>query len=263
MPPSCWSTGASGALDHRQVRELPDLLQSGDLLVLNETRVIPARLRLRRSTGGSAEVLLLEPWDADRRTWEALVRPGGKLAVGEILEVEGVPLVRMGERTPAGDTFWVELVGDDDPVVAARPPRRDAAAAVHLRAVGRPRALSDGVLARARLGGRPDRGPALHARSSSSAWRSAASPRRRSNWWSDSTPSSRSAPRTRSIIRCTPSGTACPRRPRQRAGRPSGSSPSVPPRCARWSRPPGRANRPDGPTCSSIVASTGGWSTRW
>ena len=104
------------AVDHRQVRELPDLLQSGDLLVLNETRVIPARLRLRRSTGGSAEVLLLEPWDADRRTWEALVRPGGKIAVGEILEVEGVPLVRMGERTPAGDTFWVELVGDDDPV---------------------------------------------------------------------------------------------------------------------------------------------------
>ena len=104
------------AVDHRQVRELPDLLQSGDLLVLNETRVIPARLRLRRSTGGAAEVLLLEPWDADRRTWEALVRPGGKIAVGEILEVEGVPLVRMGERTPAGDTFWVELVGDDDPV---------------------------------------------------------------------------------------------------------------------------------------------------
>ena len=107
----------SGAVEHRRVCDLPELLGPGDLLVLNETRVIPARLRLRRSTGGSAEVLLLEPWDADRRTWEALVRPGGKLAVGEILAVDGVPLVRMGERTPAGDTFWVELVGDDDPVV--------------------------------------------------------------------------------------------------------------------------------------------------
>jgi S-adenosylmethionine:tRNA ribosyltransferase-isomerase len=62
-------------------------------------------------------VLLLEPWDADRRTWEALVRPGGKLAVGEVLAADGVPLVRMGQRTPAGDTFWVELIGDDDPVV--------------------------------------------------------------------------------------------------------------------------------------------------
>ena len=103
--------------EHHRVRDLPDLLQSGDLLVLNETRVIPARLRLQRATGGAAEVLLLEPWDADRRTWEALVRPGGKLAVGEVLRSDGVPLVRMGERTPAGDTFWVELVGDDDPVV--------------------------------------------------------------------------------------------------------------------------------------------------
>ena len=106
----------SGGPEHRLVSDLPALLREGDLLVLNETRVIPARLRLRRSTGGAAEVLLLEPWDADRRTWEALVRPGGKLAVGEILQSGDVPLVRMGERTPAGDTFWVELVGDDDPL---------------------------------------------------------------------------------------------------------------------------------------------------
>lgn len=103
--------------DHRHVGDLPELLREGDLLVLNETRVIPARLRLHRSTGGAAEVLLLEPCDADRRTWEALVRPGGKLAVGEILVADGVPLVRMGERSPAGDTFWVELIGDDDPVM--------------------------------------------------------------------------------------------------------------------------------------------------
>ena len=107
----------SGAPDHRHVSDLPELLREGDLLVLNETRVIPARLRLQRATGGAAEVLLLEPWDADRRTWEALVRPGGKLAVGEMLAADGVPLVRMGERTAAGDTFWVELIGDDDPVV--------------------------------------------------------------------------------------------------------------------------------------------------
>jgi S-adenosylmethionine:tRNA ribosyltransferase-isomerase len=103
--------------DHRTVADLADVLRPGDLLVLNETRVIPARLRLRRATGGAAEVLLLEPWDSERRTWEALVRPGGKLAVGEILSANGVELVRMGERTPAGDTFWIELVGDDDPVV--------------------------------------------------------------------------------------------------------------------------------------------------
>jgi S-adenosylmethionine:tRNA ribosyltransferase-isomerase len=107
----------SAAPEHRQVCDLPDLLREGDLLVLNETRVIPARLRLRRATGGAVEVLLLEPWDSDRRTWEALVRPGGKLGVGELLLADDVPLVRMGERTPAGDTFWVQLIGDDDPVV--------------------------------------------------------------------------------------------------------------------------------------------------
>jgi S-adenosylmethionine:tRNA ribosyltransferase-isomerase len=103
--------------EHRRVGDLPELLRDGDLLVVNETRVIPARLRLRRATGGAAEVLLLEPWDADRRTWDALVRPGGKLRVGEVLYDDEVPLVRVGERTPAGDTFWVELIGDDDPVV--------------------------------------------------------------------------------------------------------------------------------------------------
>lgn len=101
---------------HGRVRDLPHLLREGDLLVVNETRVIPARLRLRRATGGAAEVLLLEPVDADRRTWEALVRPGGKLSTGEVLLDGDAALVRMGERTPAGDTFWVELVGDDDPV---------------------------------------------------------------------------------------------------------------------------------------------------
>lgn len=106
----------SSPSEHRHVSDLPELLRDGDLLVLNETRVIPARLRLRRETGGAAEVLLLEPWDADRRTWDALVRPGGKLHVGEVLFSDDAPLVRVGERTPAGDTFWVELIGDDDPV---------------------------------------------------------------------------------------------------------------------------------------------------
>lgn len=107
----------SAAPEHYHVHDLADLLREGDVLVLNETRVIPARLRLHRATGGAAEVLLLEPWDADRRTWDALVRPGGKLRVGELLYAGETPVVRVGERTPAGDTFWVELVGDDDPVV--------------------------------------------------------------------------------------------------------------------------------------------------
>ncbi len=101
---------------HRHVRDLPEILRPGDLLVLNETRVIPARLRLRRSSGGAAEVLLLEPRDAERRRWEALVRPGKRVKLGEVLHADGTDLVRMGERTAAGDTFEVELLGDASPL---------------------------------------------------------------------------------------------------------------------------------------------------
>ena len=61
---------------------------------VNDTRVIPARLRLRRATGGAVEVLLLEPLDDERRAWEALVRPARRLRPGEVLfDAGGVPVV--------------------------------------------------------------------------------------------------------------------------------------------------------------------------
>ncbi|MEM1333168.1 MAG: tRNA preQ1(34) S-adenosylmethionine ribosyltransferase-isomerase QueA [Actinomycetota bacterium] len=103
------------APEHRIVRDLPGLLRPGDVLVVNETRVIPARLRLARSTGGAAEVLLLDALDGARRHWEALARPGKRLRPGELLYAsDGRAIVRMGDRTPAGDTFEVELVGATD-----------------------------------------------------------------------------------------------------------------------------------------------------
>lgn len=68
------------SVEHRTVRELPDLVGPGDLIVINDTRVIPARLRARRPTGGAAEVLLLEELDDDR--WEALVRPSRRISPG-------------------------------------------------------------------------------------------------------------------------------------------------------------------------------------
>jgi S-adenosylmethionine:tRNA ribosyltransferase-isomerase len=98
--------------EHRHVRDLPDLLVPGDLVVLNETKVIPARLALHRTTGGAAEVLMLEPLDGERRVWEALVRPARKLKPGEQLRAaDGTPVVEIGARTAAGDTFTVSLVG--------------------------------------------------------------------------------------------------------------------------------------------------------
>ncbi|MBD2740150.1 tRNA preQ1(34) S-adenosylmethionine ribosyltransferase-isomerase QueA [Coleofasciculus sp. FACHB-1120] len=65
---------------HGIFRDLPDFLQSGDLLVLNNTRVIPARLRGRKSTGTPVEVLLLE--EQQNNCWLALVKPGRRLQPG-------------------------------------------------------------------------------------------------------------------------------------------------------------------------------------
>jgi S-adenosylmethionine:tRNA ribosyltransferase-isomerase len=64
-------------------------------------------------------VLLLEPLDAGRRTWEALVRPARKLRRGELLYSSGgAAVVEVGSRTEAGDTMQVTLVADGDPLAA-------------------------------------------------------------------------------------------------------------------------------------------------
>ena len=84
--------GAGDALDHRTFADFPSLLRAGDVLVLNETRVVRARLHAVRAGGGSAEVLLLRPraqaaYDPHAREWLALVKPGRKLRAGARLQV--------------------------------------------------------------------------------------------------------------------------------------------------------------------------------
>jgi len=74
---------ATGETRHRRFHELPEEL-GGELVVVNDTRVIPARLRLRRETGGEAEVLLLERLNG-RGEWEGLARPSRKLRAGQRL----------------------------------------------------------------------------------------------------------------------------------------------------------------------------------
>jgi S-adenosylmethionine:tRNA ribosyltransferase-isomerase len=71
------------ALHDRTVRDLPNLLQAGDLLVFNDTKVIPARLIGARSSGGKVEALLIRQNGADR--WLAFARPGKRLKVGDAL----------------------------------------------------------------------------------------------------------------------------------------------------------------------------------
>jgi len=69
---------------HLRFRDLPELFREGDVLVVNESRVLPARLLGRKPTGASAEILLLRPAPdaSDPYVWEALVRPGSKLKPG-------------------------------------------------------------------------------------------------------------------------------------------------------------------------------------
>jgi S-adenosylmethionine:tRNA ribosyltransferase-isomerase len=105
----------SGEASHQVVSDLDTLVGPGDLIVVNDTKVLPARLVLQRKTGGAAEVLLLEKRSSDARLWEALVRPGKKIKEGELLEYFGKRVVRMGPRTEAGDTFVVEIL-DEDPL---------------------------------------------------------------------------------------------------------------------------------------------------
>jgi len=78
-----------GADRHRLVRDLPALLRAGDLVVLNDTRVIPARLygRRRGASGGDVEILLVEK--AGEREWEALGKPGRRLRPGTALAFAG------------------------------------------------------------------------------------------------------------------------------------------------------------------------------
>lgn len=101
-----------------RVSELPSLLDPGDLLVVNDTRVMPARLRLRRASGGAVEALLLAPGPG---VVPAMVRPGGKLRPGEALVLEPAPpgmeeaRVRLIERTAEGD--WLVDVSPDPATV--------------------------------------------------------------------------------------------------------------------------------------------------
>jgi S-adenosylmethionine:tRNA ribosyltransferase-isomerase len=88
---------STGELRHRMFRELPGELGAGDLVVVNDTRVIPGRLRLRRPGGGEAEVLLVE--EVEPGVWEALARPSKRLRPG--MRLGPVELVE-----PLGDGRW-------------------------------------------------------------------------------------------------------------------------------------------------------------
>ena len=98
---------AGGAVEHHTVADLADLLDPGDVLVVNDTRVIPARLHLRKPTGGAVEVLLLERMPDG--AWEALVRPSRRVAVGTRLSLDVVGHPSLAAAADVAQPFEVEV----------------------------------------------------------------------------------------------------------------------------------------------------------
>jgi S-adenosylmethionine:tRNA ribosyltransferase-isomerase len=90
---------ASEAREHREIRDLAEYLRADDLLLINDTRVIPARLYAHRSTGRKFELLLLR--ELGEGYWEALLRPSARARTGERLELAdggmAIPKERCGE----------------------------------------------------------------------------------------------------------------------------------------------------------------------
>jgi S-adenosylmethionine:tRNA ribosyltransferase-isomerase len=113
----------TGAVRHRAFRDLPDLLHPGDLLVVNRSRVFPARLLGRRARGGASEVLLVRAHHDDDGLWDALVRPGRRLRPGDVIEVAEDLGVRIeegkGRRGETGPLRAVRLLARGGDVTAA------------------------------------------------------------------------------------------------------------------------------------------------
>jgi len=114
---------ADGALSHHVFADLPTLLRSGDVLVVNDTRVIPARFFCERSTGGRIEGLFCH--ERPSGAWEVLLRDAGRCRPGEALALRGAPGVRLALHEKLGGGRWL---------VAPQPP---GAAEEILRLAGR------------------------------------------------------------------------------------------------------------------------------
>lgn len=102
----------SGDMSHQIIRDLPNLLQSGDLLVFNDTRVLRARLYGSKPTGGKVEALLLK--ERARNRWEAMLKPSARLKEGatitfarDDIQLEAKLIARLGE------TWEIEFLATD------------------------------------------------------------------------------------------------------------------------------------------------------
>ncbi len=90
----------SGSIEHTRFDKLPAFLQRGDLLVVNDTKVIPAKIVARRKSGGFIKVLLIKPEPKQEGIWQAMVSPIKRLKPNEILTID----------TARGDTHQIKIV---------------------------------------------------------------------------------------------------------------------------------------------------------
>ena len=93
---------SDGSIEHHRFSEITDFLRPTDVLVLNDTRVIPARLKAQKGSGGKVEILLLRRLEPG--LWEALVKPSKRIAVGDKVELVST---QPGSK---GKTAFVEVL---------------------------------------------------------------------------------------------------------------------------------------------------------
>ncbi|MDE6442016.1 MAG: S-adenosylmethionine:tRNA ribosyltransferase-isomerase, partial [Clostridia bacterium] len=92
---------ATDTVEHRIFRDVINYLKKGDVLVVNKTKVLPARMYAHTANGGAVEVLLLKRLDKDK--WEVLVKPGRKCTVGKKLTVSDELSLTVEDVTPTGE----------------------------------------------------------------------------------------------------------------------------------------------------------------
>lgn len=93
---------AAHSIDHKRFDDIVSYFKEGDCLILNNTKVMPARLFARRATGGRVEIFLLGLADGDEPTVEALIRPGARIKEGERVRLESGDGVEVLGRGPVG-----------------------------------------------------------------------------------------------------------------------------------------------------------------
>jgi S-adenosylmethionine:tRNA ribosyltransferase-isomerase len=231
--------------DHA-MRDLPALLQPGDVMVVNDTRVIPARLRARRHRAGGegARVeIMLNRAEGDG-TWHALIRNARRLRPGDALVIEGADLPVRVLEVFEGGSARLDLRRRSRRA-GSRPRRgwRDAPAPLHRppHAAGEDREDYQTVFAaRPGAGGRPHRRACTSPRRCSTPWRRAASIAPPSRSTSAPAPSCPCATATRRRTGCTTNGPELNQAAAAtiNAARAEGraSCAAAPRRCARWKR---------------------------